>query len=141
MYTIDSHNILPLFLRVVLGTLFFFQGYDKVFKIGMRNVLETFKLEFAEVTVPKFLLGPIAYYSSFAELICGIFLIFGFCINYCLYALGFDLLMVVFGFSLIKPLWNMGQIVFPRVLILSILLYLPEKWDVLSVDYLIRFFR
>ncbi|PJA09561.1 MAG: hypothetical protein COX70_01490 [Flavobacteriales bacterium CG_4_10_14_0_2_um_filter_32_8] len=138
MIEINNEAVLVFILRVILGLLFFFQGYDKVFKVKMGEVVKTFQLELGNIKVPNFILKVSAYYSSYIEFTCGLFLIIGLFTQYSLYLLGIDLILVVGAFSLIKPMWDM-QLVFPRLMLLSILLYLPEEWNQISVDHIINF--
>lgn len=132
-----------LITRVFLGILFFSQGYDKVFKVKIKGVVETFEYPVISKHFPKSLLTLIAYFTSYVELIGGFLLIIGFLKYYALYFLGFDLILVAVAFGMIKPMWDM-QFVFPRLLLLLILLVMPSQWDVISVDYfwsLIKFLK
>lgn len=133
----NNETVLTFILRVILGILFFFQGYDKVFKIKMRGVIETFKFELGTIKVPKWILLPSSYFTSYIELIGGILLIIGLFKIYALYLLGIDLIIVTAAFSMIKPMWDM-QLLFPRLVLLGILLYLPDSWDILSLDHIIN---
>jgi len=139
MIEINNETILVFILRVILGLLFFFQGYDKVVKIKMNGVIDAFKRELGNIKLPNIILKVSAYYTSYIEFFCGILLIIGLSTQYSLYLLGIDLILVVGAFSLIKPMWDM-QLLFPRLLLLSILLYLPEEWNQISADYLLNLF-
>lgn len=132
-----THEIVLTFtFRVILGILFFFQGYDKVFKIKIDQVVKTFEMEMSNFNIPHFLLVISAVYSSFAELIGGFCLITGFFTKYALYCLGLDLILVVIAFSLLKPLWDM-TLVFPRLILWGVVMIIPDTFNKLSVDYLI----
>ncbi len=133
--SINNEAVLTFILRVVLGILFYFQGYDKVFKVKMQGVIETFQFELETIKVPKWILIVSAYFTSYVELIAGALLILGLFKTQALYLLGIDLIIVTGAFSLIKPMWDM-QLLFPRLILLSILLYLPDSWDILSIDYI-----
>jgi putative oxidoreductase len=122
---------------VILGILFLFQGYDKVFRVKMPGVIETFRLELGKINMPNWILVITAYYTSYAEFICGPLLIIGLFTKYSLYVLGIDLILVVGAFSLIKPMWDM-QLLFPRLMLISMLLYFPEEWDLLSADHILH---
>jgi putative oxidoreductase len=129
--------------RVFLGFLFFFQGYDKVFRLGVKQVIETIHVSLSSKGVPKLFTILGVYFTSYAELICGAFLILGFVKYYCLYLLGFDLLFAAFAFGMIEPVWDMKHI-FPRLALLIFLMIIPSQWDVISVDYawsLIKFIK
>lgn len=129
--------------RVFLGMLFSLQGYDKVFRLGVKEVIETVQSSLALKGLPKIFSIAGAYFTSYVELICGAFLIIGFAKYYCLYLLGFDLLFAAFAFAIIEPVWDMKHI-FPRLMLLLFLLIIPSQWDVISVDYvwsLIKFIK
>src|SRR5688572_29169160 len=129
--------VLAFVLRVVLGILFFFQGYDKVFRMKIAGVTAFFRQESMHRRVPDFVLSTSAFFTSYIELICGALLIVGLFKTAALYLIGIDVVIVSAAFSLLKPMWDMQQL-FPRLLLLAALLYLPYQWDVLSLDYWIR---
>lgn len=133
----SQETFLYFLLRVVLGILFFFQGYDKVFRLKISGVIEFFKTEMYGKGVPNLALVVAAYLTSFIELIGGAFLILGLFSNYTLYLLGLDLILVVGAFSILNAMWDMSM-VFPRLLILAILLYLPESGNVFALDHLLK---
>ena len=74
----NNEAVLVFILRVILGMLFFFQGYDKVFNIKMPGVIESFNYELGTIKIKKWILLPSAYFTSYIELIGGILLIIGF---------------------------------------------------------------
>jgi putative oxidoreductase len=123
-------------LRVFTGILFLFQGYDKLFRIKMEGVIDTFQFDAAKHHIPKPMVVMMAYYTSIVEFAGGIMLILGLFTNYALYALGLDLLMVCFAFSLVEPMWDMKH-VFPRFILVIFLLVLPPEHNKLSVDHLL----
>lgn len=129
--------------RVFLGMLFFLQGYDKVFRLGVKQVVETVHNSLSSKGVPPFITRLGAYFTSYIELICGGLLIIGFVKYYCLYLLGFDLLFAALAFGIMEPVWDMKHI-FPRLVLLIFLMVIPSQWDVISVDYvwsLIKFMK
>ena len=133
-------QIAELLLRCFAGVLFLFQGYDKLFIIKMSTVIETFRSDASQHHVPKFLVTVLAYYTSIVEFFGGLLLILGLFTNYTLYALGFDLLAVAFAFSCVEPLWDMKH-VFPRFILVILLLLLPIENNQLSLDYLLKINR
>lgn len=129
--------------RLFLGILFFLQGYDKVFNIGVKQVIAAIDGPLSSKGVPKFFSTLGAYFTSYTELICGGLLIIGFVKYYCLYLLGFDLLFAALAFGMVEPVWDMKHI-FPRLVLLIFLMVIPSQWDVISVDYawsLIKFIK
>ncbi|HXU26596.1 MAG TPA: DoxX family protein [Bacteroidia bacterium] len=124
-------------IRMFVGILFLFQGYDKIFKIKISGVVDTFLEEAEHIHIHKPLVTLFTYCTSFIELICGALLIIGLFTNYALLALGFDLVLVCFAFSIIRPMWDM-QYVFPRLLLITFLLFLPNEYNKIALDYLLN---
>jgi len=134
MELFTNESVLAFTLRIILGILFFMQGYDKVVKVKLPGVVKSFRYEFGNVKMPDFILVSAAYFSSLIELLGGLTLILGLFTKYSLYLLGIDLILVVAAFSLINPVWDM-KIVFPRIIIWSALMVIPEAYNKLSLDY------
>jgi len=128
-------QIAEFFIRSFTGILFLFQGYDKLFKIKIPGVAEVFIQDAERQHIPMFLIKAVAWYTSLVEFAGGILLLFGAFTNYALYALGLDLLLVCFAFSYLNALWDM-KYVFPRFILLVILLLLPESYNYFSADHL-----
>ena len=122
-------------VRIIAGVLFFFQGYDKVFRIGVDRLRETIRVTLQGKSIPDSALSAIAIFTSWVELICGFLLIIGFFKYYAIYLLCLSLLIVVTGFSLVKPMWENNHM-FIRLILLLILLVAPVEWDRFSLDYL-----
>lgn len=126
--------------RIFLGIVLLFQGYDKVFNVGVKGVLNTIQSPFAGVRIGRFIPLCAAYFTSYTELICGLLLLVGFMKSFALWMAGVDLLVVAFGFSLLNPLWDLRD-VFPRLSLVILLLIIPAEWDVVSVDYVLGIFQ
>lgn len=127
-------QITEFLVRVFLGVLFFFQGYDKLFGIKMKGVISAFEDDANRYHIPRPILVIISYTTSILELMGGLFLMAGFFTTYSLYVLGFDLLLVSCAFTYMQPMWNM-RYVFPRFVMLVFLLMLPEYSHHFSVDH------
>ena len=70
----QHHYIIASFIaRVFLGCLFFFQGYDAIFKVKIQNVIGVFENDFAEKGIPRFLTVCASWFTTYTELICGFF--------------------------------------------------------------------
>lgn len=126
-------SIAILLLRLVTGILFFFQGYDKIFKIKIDGVVRTFNDSLKDALIPSSLLRPLVYLSSYVELICGGLLFFGLFREYSLYLLAADLVFVAFAFSSIKAMWDL-HFFLPRMVFIVSLLLLPPQNDFWSLD-------
>ena len=53
MMAISNESILVFLLRVILGILFFFQGYDKVFKVKISGVIDFFANKTRNTKIPQ----------------------------------------------------------------------------------------
>ncbi len=122
--------------RIFLGILFFFQGYDAVFNIGMRNVTETYQNGFEGKSVPKFLISAASWFTSCSELICGGLLILGLFEYPALYLLSLNLVIAAIGFGITSPMWDTKH-VFPRLVLIVFLLCIPQQMHNWSIDILL----
>jgi len=127
-------------VRVFTGVLFFFQGYDKLFKVKIRGVVDTFLQDAEQHHIHRPMVTLIAYYTSIIEFAGGITLALGLFTNYTLYLLGLDLLLAAFAFSLVQPMWDMKHL-FPRLVLVMALLIFPSEWNKISLDFLFNLFR
>lgn len=128
--------VVAFFARVLLGLIFLMQGIGKVFTWGMDGVYNSFK-SYEETFLPKFAVVFAAYYTSFAELICGALLVIGLFKNYALYALALVLLIVSFGHGLSSPIWDLDHVMW-RATLLIFLLMIPQEWDKWQVERLFK---
>ena len=132
-----NKQIAVLTIRVLLGLIFFFQGYGKVFKFGLDTVYKNFFQASYSQLLPDFILLFSAYFTSLAELIAGFLLIIGLKRDYALYALALVLVIVTFGHGLKDPIWDLSHVMYRTILLVSLLL-LPKELDKFSVDFLIK---
>ena len=136
-----NHWITPeamagLLIRVFTGILFFFQGYDKIFRLGLKQVFNTVAPSYRQAGLSDPLIRLFSSVTAWIELVGGLLLIFGLLKYVALYALGADLLIVALGMSLLNPMWDM-QYVFPRLLLILFLLVFPSSLDILALDHFI----
>ncbi|MEO6303045.1 MAG: DoxX family membrane protein [Bacteroidia bacterium] len=124
-----------LITRLILGCLFFFQGYDAVVNIKIKNVIETFENSFVKRGMPRFLIVFASWFTSYSELLCGGFLIVGLFGYIPLYLLGLNLIIMSIGFGLTTPLWDTRH-AYPRLILILILLIIPQEWNIFSLDHL-----
>jgi len=132
-----NKQVAVLTMRLILGFIFFFQGYGKVFKFGLNAVYNNFFLKPYSELLPDFLLLFTAYYTSIIELVGGLLLIIGLKRDYTLYALASVLVIVSFGHGLKDPIWNLSDVM-NRTILLVTLLLLPKNLDRYSVDFLMK---
>lgn len=131
-----NFQIAEMFVRILAGILFVFQGYDKLFRIKMPGVIDAFAADADRFHIPRPMLNMIAYYTSIVEFFAGLFLLAGFFTSYALYALGLDLLLVAVAFTYMSPMWDM-KYVFPRFVLVVTLLLMPDHYRLFSVDHFI----
>lgn len=124
------------FVRMLLGIIFLMQGFGKVFTFGIENVYQQFFTSYTEF-LPEFLVKITAYFTSYAELIGGVFLILGLFRNYVYYVFITVLLVVSFGHGLAQPIWDL-QHVFFRTVLLATLLFMPQEKDKWAIDNFIK---
>lgn len=126
---------LPLMIRLILGSLFFFQAYHKLFKIGLKETNQTIYSGYRDTKVPEWFIRLSVSLSTYIELIGGVLLFFGLFTPIAMILLGINLIMVTIGFSYLKGIWDM-QHVFPRLALLIALFLIPLSWDIWSLDSL-----
>ncbi len=124
-------------LRIFCAVLFIFQGYDKIFIVKLDGVKHTFYSETDKRNIPRFFVNFLAAYTSYVELLAGIFLLLGLFKTYALIGLGIDLILVGAAFSYMQAMWDM-KYVFPRLVLVAALLVMPDSWEFISLDKLIQ---
>jgi len=124
-YTEFNFTIAELFVRFLLGILLVFQGYDKLFVVKIKNVINAFHSESVQKNVPHFLVVLVSYFSSITEFFGGIFLIMGLFHHFVPIVIAVNLIIVSIAFSIINPVWDLKH-VFPRVLLVATLMLLSD---------------
>ncbi len=126
------------FARVILGLIFLMAGWYKVFELGAANHAQQLFVEpYTTYWMPEWLLWFTGYTIPYIELTAGLFLVIGLRIKTAAIALGGILIIVTYGHLLQEPFFDTTTHIFPRTVLLLIVLYLNPKHDTLSVDYLI----
>ena len=131
-----NQQIAVLTIRLLLGFIVFFQGFGKVFKLGLDAVYKNFFLNSYGDILPEFILLFTSHYTSLAELICGALIIIGFKRDFALYILASVLIIVTIGHGIKEPIFDLSHIMYRAILVISLLL-LPKKLDIFSIDSLI----
>lgn len=121
------------FARVLLGILFMFQGYDKIFSMGIKTVVQSIQVQLQKTNLPYFIIYSTVIFTSFVEFIGGMLLIIGLFKYYALYFLGFDLLIASLFLSIANPLWKM-DFVLPRFILLIFVIMIPCDFDFFTLD-------
>jgi len=121
--------------RMILGVLFFFQGYDKVFRITLPNVYTEVSNGTYQKGIPAWFTRFSIFTSSYLELIGGLLLVSGLFTLPVLFLLMIHLLLVVTAFGYLQGVWDMKH-VFPRLALALFLLLLPQSWNQWALDAL-----
>ncbi len=137
MELINKYQIAEFLLRVFCGVIFVYQGYDKLFKVKIKGVTEAFQVNVEKQHIPHFILVSSAAFTSVVEFFGGLLLILGLFKTVALTLLGIDLIIVGVAFSMLEPVWDMRH-VFPRLLMIILLLVIPNEWEFFSIDYLLN---
>jgi len=132
-----NKRIALLTIRLLLGFIFFFQGFGKIFKFGVDTVYNNFFATTYKDILPEFLLQGTAYYTSYVEFLGGALLIIGLKRDYTLYALASVLIIVTFGHGLVEPIWDVSHVMYRAMLLIALLL-LPKEWDHYRLDTLLK---
>ncbi len=134
MFNIENNLIvLEWTSRWLLAILFFFQAYDRIFRIGLKETTNIVYYQNTEQKLPFLLVEAGVYITSYLELICGILLFIGLFRDWAIYLLCVDMILAAFGFSYLKPMWDMKHF-FPRFILLSIQLFLPPFAYVIALE-------
>lgn len=136
-FTEHKIEFAALFVRLILGILFLLQGYDKIFRIGLKQTEDAIAGALTKTGIPSSLVRLTTTISSYTELLCGILLIAGWMIYPALLLLSANLILVVFAMSLRESLWDM-RFVWPRIILIVVLLLLPETAHRISVDHILN---
>ena len=123
-------------LRTLLGLIFLMQGWGKVFSFGIDGVYKSAFAAMETTWIPVFLLKFTAYFTSYAELIGGLFLVLGLFRKWTYLAFGVVLLLVSYGHGLTSPIWDLQNVFFRAALLVPLML-LPIEWDKWAVDRMI----
>lgn len=131
----NKYELFSLIIRVFTGLLFLFQGYDKLFKIGLKGCVETFYADSRKLNVPTPLLWIVVSFTSVAEFFGGVFLMIGLFYPYTLIALGIDLILVAVAFGLVQPMWDTRH-AFPRFLLIILNMFVLIQFNKFTLDNL-----
>jgi putative oxidoreductase len=124
-----------LLIRILLGGLFFYQGFEILFISGIGLAHADIFVSNSSILLPDKLIRFSILIISITQLSGGILLIVGFLRNYSLYILSILILFITFSFGDVNVIWQFENTVFKAVLLISLLM-LPIEWDKWSVDNL-----
>jgi uncharacterized membrane protein YphA (DoxX/SURF4 family) len=125
-----------LIMRLILGFIFFYQGAGKLYHIGFENVYSGFFMESYQDVLPEPLIWLTAVFTTYAELICGMFVVIGLFKKWNYIVLGLILVVVTIGHGMLEPIWGLEHVMYRAIFLIALLL-LPVTWDRFSLDYLI----
>jgi putative oxidoreductase len=134
---VEPFTIARLLVRLMAGLLFFFQGYDKVFRLGLAEVMRTVLPSYQERNLPEPLIRFSVFFTSYVELIGGALLLLGVFQPVIIPLLGIDLIIAAAGMSLVNPMWDTRHVM-TRFLLIIVLLMMGQASDVFSLDLLLN---
>lgn len=124
--------------RWVVGLIFAMAGFWKVFELTPAAHARRFFLEgYAETWIPVWLLWALGLTIPFVELIAGALLCLGFRVRAAAVALAFVLIVVTYGHLLAEPLFDTTSHIFPRTVLVLVVLVAPREEDRLGLDALL----
>ena len=127
-----------LFVRLILGLIFFMAGIFKVFDLGPLGHAERFFLPYQDTFLPVWSLWVVGVSIPIVELLAGALLIIGWLVRWAAVSLGIVLVIVTFGHLLKEPLFAFHAHVIPRLALVLIVLMLPAAMDRFSIDNLLK---
>ncbi len=124
-----------LFVRLLLGLIFFMAGVWKVFDLGpIEHARQFFISGYADSFLPSWSLWIAGVTIPLVELVAGAMLLVGLRVRLALLALAGVLVVVTFGHLLAEPLYAFHTHVLPRALMVLMLLWAPRAADVATLD-------
>lgn len=124
--------------RWVVGLIFAMAGFWKVFELTPVGHARRYFLEgYADTWIPLWLLWALGVAIPFVELVAGALLCLGFRVRAAAVALAFVLIVVTYGHLLAQPLFDTTSHIFPRTVLVLVVLIAPREEDRLSLDALL----
>ena len=124
-----------LFARLILGLMFFQGAWWRVFGIGPIGHARRFFVDpYSESFLPTWSLWAAGTAVPFAEFVGGALILLGLFRLQGLVLVGGVLVLVTFGHLVNEPLYSFSGHVFPRLILVVLLLLIPASWDRFSVD-------
>lgn len=124
-------------VRLIAGILFFGQGYDKVFRLKLRQTEDAAIYALRDLRIPVSMIKFVTAATSVFELIGGFLLVFGLFIVPSCYILALCILPITVAMTLREPMWNV-RLIWGRLVMIIFLLLMPDTIHVFSVDHLIE---
>ncbi|MDH3731907.1 MAG: DoxX family membrane protein [Gemmatimonadota bacterium] len=118
---------IALFARGTLGLLFFMVGWEKVFRMGpVGHARRLFVEPYAETWIPSALLWAFGTAIPVFELAAGALLLVGLGVRQVAIGVGALLLLVTYGHLLVEPFFDVTTHIFPRLVLVFVVLALHE---------------
>ena len=126
-------------VRLIAGILYLMQGYDKVFRIGLKETMHTAAEALRPSRLPSGMVRLMTAIISLTELTGGFMLVIGFAIVPSCYILLGCLVPVTLAMTMREPLWT-AQTIWARLVLLLFLLLIPVTAHIISIDYLLNLY-
>lgn len=124
-----------LFIRLLLAVLFFFQAYDKLFRLKPKQVAYTLSQHYTPKGIPTQFIFFSVIISSIIEFTGAFLLALGLFTKYLYPVLGFHLILVAIAFGMVNPMWD-NKYFNMRFICLIALMVLSSNFDKYSLDAL-----
>jgi len=121
--------------RLIIATLTMMIGYHKIVTEGLAAQMQWFAM--LEAWFPHWVLVAVNYYAAYVELCAGALLFVGLLRDQAIYLILSVLVIVTIGHSLEATVWDIEQMAF-RTIALVTLLLAPAAWDRLRLDALLQ---
>jgi len=107
--------------------------------MGALNHAEQLFVEaYAENWIPEWLLWATGFIIPYLELAAGLLLVIGLRVRTAAITVGFILVLVTYGHLLQEPFFDTTTHIMPRLILLLVVLFLGERFDKISIDYLLN---
>ena len=132
-------------VRWVLGLIFFMAGWWKCFLFGSDPEVGALKEQsraffvtwFKDTWIPEWLLWSLGMTIPVVELLAGALLCLGLLRRPACLAIAAILVTVTYGHLLLEPLFDTTSHIFPRLILLVLVMLAPQHLDRLSLDAVI----
>ena len=132
---LDGWSWAILFVRWVLGLIFFMAGWWKTFDLGpLAHARQLFVVPYADSWIPVWTLWAFGTVIPLVELVAGAMMCLGLRVRAAGIAFGAILVVVAYGHLLQEALFDTTHHIFPRLVLLTFVLVAPAERDLLSLD-------
>ncbi len=135
MPTVSNQTLAVFLMRTMLGLVFLYAGFWKVFVLGAdQHAAQFFVAAYKDSWIPGILLTVTGYAIPYFELIAGLMIVIGLRTREAVFLCGLLLLLTTYGHLLKEPLFDIDGHTFTRLALIVGWLLMPIGSDRISVD-------